>query len=509
MLCLRHLRYNRPMTHASLLSDLIDLNAALQSDSSLELEARKRRDRKIGQVLGPQRSSPARQLRGWLDRVHIQGWQRDGHAGAQLYRILCVLLVFAGLAAGWGLARAVLYYTGDQPINIFNVIGLLVIPQIVLLLLWMLAMVPRAIPLLSSLQSTVRLLNPGRLARRLASFFPAHSRQGLEAVWDPNNALVMAPAARWLLSFWSQLFAVWFNVGMLAAVFYLISFSDLAFSWSTTLNLDNAAFHRALLTLSWPWHSAFPDAVPSPELIAISRYYRLEEGSLGGAGAGAAPALAAQLGGWWPFLLAAIGCYGLLPRLLTLLLSWQRFRHHLGKALPRIPGAPELLARMNSPLVSTAARQPERAAKGLASSDTPVQPAAIAATRCTVIDWCASVDDRHALETRLRAMGIEPLQFLAAGGAQSTQQDHAALAVLCRDTAAGVVVIAKSWEPPLLEFIDFLHSVRARCSRGQAIVVLLSGGRDSVSERDRETWRSTLRQLQDPDLHLEALGPLP
>lgn len=495
------------MTHASLLSDLIDLNAALKSDSSIDLDARKQRDRKIGRVLQQQKASPVKQLRGWLDGVRIPGWQRDGHAGAQLYRVLCVLLAITGLAGGWALARAVLYYTGDQPINVFNVIGLLVIPQILLLLFWMLATVPRAIPLFSSLQSTLQFLNPGRLARRVAGWFPPNARQGLEAIWHPGNMLVMAPAARWLLSFWSQLFSVWFNLGMLAAIFYLISFSDLAFSWSTTLNLDNGAFHRAIVALSWPWRWVFPDAVPSPELVAISRYYRLEEGS-----PGAAPALAAQLGGWWPFLMAAIVSYGLLPRLLTLSVSWTRFHHHLGTALTRIPGAPELLARMNSPLVSTTARLPEKSAKYFSGGDSTTPETPIVGAQCAVIVWSAgigSVDDQQALESRLRAMGVEPLGFLAAGGRHTTQQDNATLASLCREATAGVAIIVKSWEPPLLEFVDFLQSVRARCSGRQAIIVLLSGGEDGVVERDRETWRSTLRQLKDPDLHIEVFGRLP
>jgi Protein of unknown function (DUF2868) len=497
--------------HTSLLSDLIDLNAALQVDKSLDQDARKQRDRKIGRGLQPQRNNPEKQLRGWLDRVQIKGWKRDGHAGAQLYRVLCVLLVVAGFASGWGLARSVLYYTGDRPIYIFDALGLLVVPQILLLLFWVLAAIPRKIPLLSSLRSALLFLNPGRIAQRIAGLFPPHSRQGLEAVWDPGNAIVMAPAARWLFSFWSQLFSVWFNIGVLAAVFYLISFSDLAFVWSTTLSLDNGVWHRALVTLSWPWHSVFPDAVPSTQLIEISRYYRLEEGSLGSPGV--APAVAVQLGGWWPFLVAAIVCYGLLPRVVTLLVSWFRFRHHLGKALPRMPGAPELLARMNSPLVRTAARQPEKAARSSAPSDAAGQETPLAGVKCTVIEWSASVvsvDDRQAIEPRLRAMGIEPLKFLSAGGTRSTQQDDATVATLCRDTTAGVAIITKSWEPPLLEFTDFLRSVRVRCNRRQAIIVLLWGGREcGVAECDREIWRSTLRQLKDPDLHVEVIGSSP
>ena len=69
-----------------------------------------------------------------------------------------------------------------------------------------------------------------------------------------------------------------------------------------------------------------------------------------------------------------------------------------------------------------------------------------------------------------------------------------------------MAIIAKSWEPPLLEFLDFVQSVRERCGRGQPIIVLLCAGSDAVSDSDRETWQLTLRRLKDPDLHLEVLG---
>jgi hypothetical protein len=504
------LRYNARMNHASLLSDLVDLNAALQSDSSTDLESRKQRDRGIGQSLQDQRDRPPRQLHGWLSRVRIPGWERDGHAAARLYHLLCVVLVFAGLAAGWGLARAALYYTGDRPINIFNAIGLLVLPQILMLLFWVLAAVPWKLPLFGSLQSSLRLLNPGQLARRLAGLLPAPGRAGLEVVWAPDNALVMAPAARWLLSFWSQLFSVWFNIGVLAALVYLVSFSDLAFAWSTTLTLDTATFHRWLSILAWPWHAVLPGAVPGPELVEISRYYRLQEGAPGTGGA--APGTAALLGGWWPFLVAAILCYGLLPRLVTLLIAWLRFRHHLGRALPRLPGAAELLARMNSPLVSTAARCAATAAATPPPGDGSAPAPAPAGTRCTVIDWSAGVggsEELRALEPGLRALGVEPLSFADAGGARSTAQDTALIASLCAAPGEGVAVTTKAWEPPLLEFVDFLRNVRARCDRRQPIIVVLWGGREGVTGRDRETWGAMLRQLQDPDLHIETLAVVP
>ncbi len=495
------------MTHSSLLSDLMDLYPAFELDSSTDLDKKKQRDRRIGQALEQHRKHPTRQIRGWIRQVDIPGWKRDGHEGAQLYHVLCLVLVIVGLATGWGLARAVLYYTGDAPINVVNALGILVFPQIVLLLMWLLAAIPRRVPLFSSLQSALRFLNPGRLAGLVARLFPRHRRQNLEALWDSENAIVLAPAARWLFSLWSQLFSFWFNVGVLVAAFYLILFSDLAFAWSTTLNLDNAAFQRILSALSWPWHALIPDAVPSSDLIEISRFYRLEDAAP--ANGSVSAERAARLGGWWPFLLAAIVCYGLLPRLLTLIVSWLRFRRHLGEAMTRVPGSPELLARMNSPLITTAALQPELRPQLDAGSEAAPGASAGSGLKCTVVDWSGAVDKSELISERISAMGIEAGEFLSAGGARSTSQDRETVASLCRNPRTGVVVIAKAWEPPLLEFLDFIQLVRAKCDRRQAIIVLLWGGPSAVSESDRESWQTTLRQLKDPDLHVEAIGTAP
>ena len=492
------------MTHSSLIGDLIDLNSALKIDGATDAEERKQRDRAIGQALQQRRHSPPNQLRSWLGRVRISDWQRQGHHAVQLYHTLCVILLFTGLVTGWGLARAVLHYTGNTPINIVNALGLLVLPQILLLLFWLLAAIPYRIPLFNALQSALRFLNPGRLARHLSRLFPLHSRQSLSVVWETEYAAALAPVTRWLFSFWSQLFALCFNIGILLAAFYTISFSDLAFAWSTTLNIETMTFHRMLSVLSWPWHALFPDAVPGPELVEISRYYRLDDGSLGN---GAATAeLAAQLGQWWPFLVTAIVCYGLLPRTLTLLISWSRFRHHLVHALPRLKGSPELLARMNSPLISTSAPRPETALKLDEESGHEVSASARYGLRCAVIDWAGTGADRERTEKQMQSMGISPQELLAAGGNRTTDQDNETITSLCHSKTDGIAVIVKSWEPPLLEFVDFVHAIRERCTRQQPIIVLLWGDQDGVSKQDIETWQLTLHQLKDPDLHIEALG---
>ena len=53
----------------------------------------------------------------------------------------------AGLLTGWGLASAALYYDGQQPINVVNAVLVLVLPQVLLLVVWLLTALPVRLPL--------------------------------------------------------------------------------------------------------------------------------------------------------------------------------------------------------------------------------------------------------------------------------------------------------------------------------------------------------------------------
>ena len=490
------------MSQSSLLGDLIDLHAALRADRAIDSDDKKQRDRRIGTHLPYRKHQPAQQLRAWLAQVNVPGWDRTGPAATQLHRLVGLVLAVLGLITGWGLAQAVLHYRGDAPINVVNVLAVLILPQLLLLAFWCLAALPFRLPLISGLRSLLGFLNPGRLARSLVQRIAPAAGQSTALLWDADNAVAMAPVARWLVSFWSQLFSVAFNVGALLALVYLITFSDLAFGWSTTLAVESTRFHAVVSALSWPWQALAPEAVPSMELVEASRYYRLDRGLLGNT---TDSAQAAQLGGWWPFLVAALIGYGLLPRLITLTISWQRLHHHLCDALVRLPGAPELLARMNSPLISTAAPRPEVVHPVDTAVDAPRQPPVERSQPFSLVAWSGSIATAEALRPRLSALGIEPQGLLHAGGAQHTAEDQATIDALCAQRAQGVAIIVKAWEPPLLEFVDFVQQVRARCNDAQPIVVLLWGGDAAVNASDLRVWSLTLRPLKDPNLHVEAI----
>jgi hypothetical protein len=161
---------------------------------------------------------------------------------------------------------------------------------------------------------------------------------------------------------------------------------------------------------------------------------------------------------------------------------------------------------MNSPLVSTHAVEPESLLKmpqGTIAQNTATKNYAL---RCPIINWSGAAHDVKDISSFLSSMGVEPLEHLHAGGRQTTEQDQELVLGLCRRKPDGIGILVKAWEPPMLDFLDFVKSLRRQCGQKMPIIILLWGGERGVAPADRDTWQLTLGQLADPDLHIESMG---
>lgn len=120
-----------------------------------------------------------------------------------------------------------------------------------------------------------------------------------------------------------QLWWLLLGLGLLATYLLLLLFTDLAFGWSSTLIQDPARVEAFIRAIASPWASFWPAAAPDTPLIEASRYLRIAPTT-------GDPSLA---GDWWPFLLASLLTYNLLPRLLLAGLSLVLLRWHQHSAL--------------------------------------------------------------------------------------------------------------------------------------------------------------------------------
>ncbi|WP_347329491.1 DUF2868 domain-containing protein [Marinimicrobium locisalis] len=146
--------------------------------------------------------------------------------------------------------------------------------------------------------------------------------------WYPSRA------QRWQMLYYLQLLWLVVGAGLLVGFSTLLLFSDLAFGWSSTLLGSERPPVSLFNWLSAPWQGLWPGAVPDAALLEATRYVRIAPAHGG----------VARAGDWWPFLMASLLFYNLLPRALLAgfsLWRWRRRERLRGQTRVRAPaGSP-------------------------------------------------------------------------------------------------------------------------------------------------------------------------
>ncbi len=487
------------------LGRVVDLAARLEADAKLDPDALRRRDRTLGREFGARVDDATARVSAWLDGLREGPGPTPGERALRAQRVLRTVLALAGLFVGAGTALAVFAYDGTHPVNVVQVLAVFVALQLATLVATALIALPeswrRRVPGLAALQDVLRLVSPGRAAPALRRILGAQQREAFEraAGLARRHQRLYGDAQKWALLVGSQLFAVAFHVAALATAMALVGFSDLAFGWSTTLEVDAARLHRVSDVLSTPWARALADAVPTRELIEHTRYFR---------GAAGTPVDPQQSAAWWRFLLACMACYGLAPRLLVLLFANWRQQVALDRVFGALPGVAELRDRLDSRWVETAASEREREGPTWAPGDHPaprLRPA-----RVSAVCWSGVPIAEDAVGALVRETVGAEVAVVLDGGAGASRGDAELVAALAADAAAPLLLV-KAWEPPILEVLDLLEELRAACGEGRPILVLPLD-RDGKGELapargdDARTWVRRLDAVGDPWLEVVTGG---
>ncbi|MGH8578764.1 MAG: DUF2868 domain-containing protein [Gammaproteobacteria bacterium] len=497
-----------------MLADLINLQQQLNGDSSLSESERHRRDREIAKRFPGKSRDFKGQLRHWLHSVCVDAAESKGHQAELARRLIGLVLLVLGMLTGWGAAMALFDYDGTDPVNVVNILAIFVLGQMMLLLLFAFAILPggllRRVPGARTLQGVIGLFNPGHLQPLLARLLAQRYREALSSAlgWGKAHHTLFGRVHKWMGLLWSQQFAVAFNLGALIGCVHLIIFSDLAFGWSTTLDVEGAFFHRVVSALALPWASWFPEAVPSKELVEASKYFRFKQG----VGIHTPEDLRMQaqfLGSWWSFLLACLFTYGLLPRLVTLALAWWRLRAAIDFALLHVPGAVQLLNRMNQAMVETQATEPEVRARQVHVPRPRISPQGLVGGPGYVVNWAGLAMQRDVIQDLLwQQFAVEMKALLNAGGGAALDEDQKTIARLSKTpNNQPIVLLVKSWEPPLLEFLDFVQDLRLAIGPRRILKVVPVGLADNASAtpQDLDVWQNKLATLGDPWVEVQAL----
>lgn len=501
---------SRDVSDRPILADLVDLSVQVDLDAGSNPAELRQRDRAIGQELAQLAGKPRCQLRQWLRKINQDKPAQAGDTAVKTLRRMALLLFALGLMAGWGASLGIFSYDGTRPVNIVNVLAAFVGVQLLLLLLTTIIALPKnlvqLLPGARQIQDFIGLLSPGRLVPVAARYLPAQHRLSLEAALGRQKAshIAYGRVSKWLILQFSQIFAIAFNIGALACCLYLVTVSDLAFGWSTTLKVSSQSFHGLITQLAWPWRDWLPSAVPTIDIINDTRYFRFNKGMLPNATGN--PINVAALGQWWQFLLMAIACYGLLPRLGMFALTRWRLDAALKTALIHAPGALQILDRMNHAIIETSSAEPEVRMKPTSTAATPLPLHSLDKNRprAYLINWAGiNVDKEQFNNIFHQTSGVLVERMLYAGRISPHDEDQQTIEEVSKAGAKTAIFVAvKSWEPPLLDFMDFLDSLRARLGAERLITiapVMLDHERQFIpaDPKDLDVWKKRLQSRGD------------
>lgn len=448
--------------------DVIRVLELLEEDCDTPDSEKRERDRAISVELGEV-----------TELEKVLGWTRargDEDRGGTWFDCVCTGCMLAGAAIGLLFALGTFFYDGASRINVHAIVAVFVVFPLGMLV-WF---------AVTAARESTPMVNPGRLGHVIASIIHGEHHPMTRMLEGRQGQGI----PKWLTLLWWQSFALGHSIAATVTAFALVVFTDLAFGWSTTLDVTPATFEHWLHLVAAPWSWVLPATVPESDLIEISRYFRLDAVSQDAVD----PVV---FGRWWPFVIVAMTVYGVVPRLPTLWLCQTRLRIACESAI--LDHSRELRDRMKTPLVDTRAatrdvhESGDILPRGAAMAPDASLPPAEA---WTAVNWAEVPVPDDVLRATFRdatAARVDGPEH--AGGARRVAEDSSLAAKLGK-RAAGVAIFAKAWEPPLLDLADFLTDLCNRVDVAQPVVVVPvsveSGSVAVVSEDDFESWRCAL-----------------
>lgn len=411
------------------ISSYLNLYQLLEDDSISTEE-----NRSFGLNHKSLQNSPKEQLLSWIDihKGRLQTPLLSDKFSSYLYNITFIFVIL-GFIFGLFSAIGLLSYNGSEPVNVIYFISVVVFVPIFTMTLTLFSMI-RA----NRSKSVLVHLSPAFWMEKILALLPNKMGDGIKEL--KINPLI----SNWLIIKRSQLIALFFSIGLLVGLLGVVVTKDIAFAWSTTLQITPQMLYEFLDILSLPWSYFVPSAMPPIELIEHSQYFRL-----GDTLSQSMISHASSLGEWWRFLAFATIFYAIVLRFLMLIISSLGLDYAINKSLFMLDGAMRVLREINEPIINTNAINQE--------------PLFIPHNgKYSQIDRDKNEYDYDVIQglgmrydellVIADSMKLKAPKHFVVGGANSIEEDN----IVISQSSKEVLLLVKAWEPPMMDFVDYL-----------------------------------------------------
>ena len=419
------------------------------------------------------------------------------------------------LLGGAALAKALLHYQGTEPVNVSAFIGLFIVLQLALALL---SLVFVSLPSQSGRQLDrilgIRLLQPlaihgfTSISRFAGSKIDGIHRQALEETTGDLKGFwtLYGNLFRWKLFSKIQLWALLFNLGALTATLLSIVFSDRAFGWQTTLQIDAETLYQYIRLSSFPWSWFAGEGQGFPTLQEI-------DGSRIALKDGIRSLNSENLVSWWPYLSLGIIFYGLAPRLAFNILGQFKGKRCLAKLSFSHTEANRIAERIRSATIQFDSDSPKTEHVSENPTDKSIAPypdsTASGPILCLIVSDSVKPETEDDLKTALTQTLSRSSELLTIEYLDDKSRIASELPITIHDQS--IALVFDSWMPPIEETKRLIKSVRNALQSETGLVIILLGMPSSSGEiqppetSDLNIWKAFTRKLGDPYCSLQPI----
>jgi len=381
------------------------------------------------------------------------------------------LFLLFGLFTGFTL----LSYSGKEPVNIMYLLFVMVGLPLVSIILTILSMYTG-----NSGAKFFNHFSPLYYLEKMINFFYVAKKV------DFSNVAISPTLAKWIFLHRLQLFTFLFAIGLFLALILTVVSKDIAFAWSSTLEINAVSFQSTLACMATPWDYFFPSAVPTLELVEVSHYFRLGE-TLDVTMVQNAD----KLGAWWKFLAMAMVVYAILLRLVLWFWIHIECKRALKQEFLSIARVSQLLSEFKTPYVSTQGNNVEEHLE--VSTSSKIADGKLAMDYNALLGWNYSDKNLHLI---VDAFSIHVDTFYSVGGKNSFKEDQEVLEKLEGD----VLLYVKAWEPPTMDFMDFVEELLEKEAVKKVDICPLGTANSAYKSqsKDLEVWLRKLELVESP-----------
>jgi hypothetical protein len=374
-----------------------------------------------------------------------------------------ISLIF-GFLVGFGL----LSYSGKMPVNVIYYLLIVVAIPIVSITLSTIAIFTKS----NTVANFITLLFPMHWLESIFKHIPFKKRiEGLELPFSSKFSKLLFINRL-------QLYSLIFSIGIFLALLIMVVSKDIAFGWTTTLQIESSTFHSILSAIGIWWRDLVPSAIPSVELIDMSHFFRLGERL-----DSSIIQNADKLGAWWKYLAMATLFYSIILRLLFWLFTSFLLKRELTRELLALNGVKEILHNFQTPFISTQSSYSERELV----LDGEKKEAILKDKKelySAVLGWNFTVDEINLVNDN---KDIKAESIFQLGGGNSFEVDKKIV-----DSLKGTILLyVKSWEPPTMDFLDTLELLveNRAIKRIEILPVGLAKDFYRNREEDLDVWK--------------------